>query len=74
MHITPAKYHQIRQNASRVQFLEFEPLQEQCQKAIDFVNGVDDILLRPGGPVTDCSYTFYPSGCFDWFIGNFLGN
>lgn len=37
---------------------------EECQEAFDFVNAVEDALLRPGGPVVQSSYNFHPQGCF----------
>eukprot|EP00747_Dinoflagellata_sp_TGD_P078095 gnl/TRDRNA2_/TRDRNA2_159896_c0_seq1.p1 gnl/TRDRNA2_/TRDRNA2_159896_c0~~gnl/TRDRNA2_/TRDRNA2_159896_c0_seq1.p1 ORF type:complete len:212 (-),score=22.13 gnl/TRDRNA2_/TRDRNA2_159896_c0_seq1:473-1108(-) len=59
-------YTQVRTNGSTCESAGLIPLssKDECQNAIDFVNAVDDILMRPGGPVTECSYTFYPLGCY----------
>lgn len=44
----------------------------ECQQAIDFVNSVEDVALRPGGPVAEVDYGFRTPGCYTSCIGTHL--
>ena len=44
----------------------------ECQDAVDYVNGVEDERLRPGGPVVEVNYNFRAAGCYTSCVGTHL--